>query len=76
MSFVNEGLGSFPDYFWRLPAVNQTGVPADESVPILTPMSPGDVASVLQRAGHADVAVLRGGFTGWAALSGHEPATG
>ena len=33
-------------------------------------------ASVLQRAGHADVAVLRGGFTGWAALSGHEPAIG
>jgi hydroxyacylglutathione hydrolase len=32
-------------------------------------------ASVLQRAGHADVAVLRGGFTGWTALAGHEPAT-
>ena len=26
-------------------------------------------ASVLQRAGHADVAVLRGGFTAWSALS-------
>jgi hydroxyacylglutathione hydrolase len=33
-------------------------------------------ASVLQRAGHADVAVLRGGFTGWAALPDHEPVTG
>ncbi len=33
-------------------------------------------ASVLQRAGHPDVAVLRGGFTGWTALAGHEPATG
>ena len=33
-------------------------------------------ASVLQRAGHRDVAVLRGGFTGWTALAGHEPATG
>jgi hydroxyacylglutathione hydrolase len=33
-------------------------------------------ASVLQRAGHADVAVLRGGFTGWTALAGHEAATG
>lgn len=33
-------------------------------------------ASVLQRAGHAGVAVLRGGFTGWSALPGHEPVTG
>lgn len=33
-------------------------------------------ASVLQRAGHRDVAVLRGGFTGWTTLAGHEPATG
>ncbi len=33
-------------------------------------------ASVLQRAGHADVAVLRGGFSGWSALEGHDPATG
>jgi len=33
-------------------------------------------ASLLQRAGHPDVAVLRGGFTGWTALPGHEPATG
>ena len=33
-------------------------------------------ASVLQRVGHRDVAVLRGGFTGWAALAGHEPAAG
>jgi glyoxylase-like metal-dependent hydrolase (beta-lactamase superfamily II)/rhodanese-related sulfurtransferase len=33
-------------------------------------------ASVLQRAGHGDVAVLRGGFTGWSAIAGHEPVTG
>jgi glyoxylase-like metal-dependent hydrolase (beta-lactamase superfamily II)/rhodanese-related sulfurtransferase len=33
-------------------------------------------ASVLQRAGHADVAVLRGGFTGWNAVGDHEPAAG
>jgi hydroxyacylglutathione hydrolase len=33
-------------------------------------------ASVLQRAGHADVAVLRGGFSGWTASAGHEAATG
>lgn len=32
-------------------------------------------ASVLQRAGHPDVAVLRGGFTGWSAIAGHDPAT-
>ena len=33
-------------------------------------------ASVLQRAGHAEVAVLRGGFNGWTAIAGHDPATG
>jgi glyoxylase-like metal-dependent hydrolase (beta-lactamase superfamily II) len=33
-------------------------------------------ASILQRVGHPDVAVLRGGFTGWTALAGHHPATG
>jgi len=33
-------------------------------------------ASVLQRAGHADVAVLRGGFSDWNTLDGHDPATG
>jgi rhodanese-related sulfurtransferase len=33
-------------------------------------------ASVLQRAGHSDVAVLRGGFTGWSAIAGHEVAVG
>jgi hydroxyacylglutathione hydrolase len=33
-------------------------------------------ASVLQRAGHRDVAVLRGGFTGWSAVAGHDPEVG
>ena len=33
-------------------------------------------ASVLQRAGHAEVAVLRGGFGGWTAIAGHDPVTG
>ncbi len=33
-------------------------------------------ASVLQRAGHPEVAVLRGGFTGWSAIEGHTPAVG
>jgi glyoxylase-like metal-dependent hydrolase (beta-lactamase superfamily II)/rhodanese-related sulfurtransferase len=33
-------------------------------------------ASVLQRAGHSEVAVLRGGFTGWTAIAGYEPVTG
>jgi 3-mercaptopyruvate sulfurtransferase SseA len=32
-------------------------------------------ASVLQRAGHADVAVLRGGFTGWSAVAGNTAET-
>jgi glyoxylase-like metal-dependent hydrolase (beta-lactamase superfamily II)/rhodanese-related sulfurtransferase len=30
-------------------------------------------ASVLQRAGHPDVAVVSGGFTGWSAVPGHVP---
>jgi hydroxyacylglutathione hydrolase len=30
-------------------------------------------ASVLQRAGHEDVGVVRGGFTAWSAIVGHEP---
>lgn len=33
-------------------------------------------ASVLQRAGHPDVAVVRGGFSEWSALPGHVPLTG
>jgi hydroxyacylglutathione hydrolase len=32
-------------------------------------------ASVLQRAGHDDVAVLRGGFTGWSAVAGNTAET-
>ena len=31
-------------------------------------------ASVLQRAGHRDVAVLHGGFTSWSAIDGHTPS--
>jgi glyoxylase-like metal-dependent hydrolase (beta-lactamase superfamily II)/rhodanese-related sulfurtransferase len=31
-------------------------------------------ASVLERAGHRDVAVLRGGFTGWSAIEANAPA--
>lgn len=33
-------------------------------------------ASVLERAGHADVAVLHGGFTAWSALADHTPVVG
>lgn len=33
-------------------------------------------ASILQRAGRGGVAVVRGGFTSWSAVPGHEPATG
>lgn len=33
-------------------------------------------ASVLQRAGHPDVAVVRGGFTGWSDIHGHTPTAG
>ena len=32
------GLGSFPDYFRRLPAVNQHGLPLHDDVPALTPL--------------------------------------
>jgi glyoxylase-like metal-dependent hydrolase (beta-lactamase superfamily II)/rhodanese-related sulfurtransferase len=46
-----DGLGSFPDYFRRLPAVNQAGVPAYDSVPTLTPLSPGEVAAVVASGG-------------------------
>jgi rhodanese-related sulfurtransferase len=33
-------------------------------------------ASILRRAGHDDVAVIRGGFTAWSALAGHQPGAG
>lgn len=38
-----SGLGSFPDYFWRLPAVNQHGLPLHETVPALVPLTVEDV---------------------------------
>jgi hydroxyacylglutathione hydrolase len=31
-------------------------------------------ASVLQRAGHREVAVLHGGFSAWSPIAGHTPA--
>jgi glyoxylase-like metal-dependent hydrolase (beta-lactamase superfamily II)/rhodanese-related sulfurtransferase len=33
-------------------------------------------ASVLQRSGHDDVAVLQGGFSAWTAIDEHDPVTG
>jgi hydroxyacylglutathione hydrolase len=33
------GLGSFPDYFRRLPSVNQHGLPLHDDVPALTPLA-------------------------------------
>lgn len=32
------GLGSFPDYFRRLPSINQHGLPLHDTVPALTPL--------------------------------------
>lgn len=134
------GFGSFPDYFRRLPSINQHGLPLHDTVPTLTPLGmdavdrlladgavvvepdaidrplldirqadefadghipdalnvelgalPGatvpdgpvatmcgkteramTAASVLERRGHRDVAVLRGGYTTWTA---HHQAT-
>lgn len=37
------GLGSFPDYFRRLPAVNQHGLPLHETVPTLSLLGVDDV---------------------------------
>lgn len=37
------GLGSFPGYFRRLPAVNQHGLPIHDDVPALTPLGVDDV---------------------------------
>lgn len=37
------GLGSFPDYFRRLPAVNQHGLPLHATVPTLAPLTVDDL---------------------------------
>lgn len=41
------GLGSFPDYFRRLPAVNQHGLPLHETVPTLSPLGVDDVERLM-----------------------------
>lgn len=48
--FVAEllaGLGSFPDYFRRLPGVNQRGLPIHDTVPALAPLRVEDVDELL-----------------------------
>jgi glyoxylase-like metal-dependent hydrolase (beta-lactamase superfamily II)/rhodanese-related sulfurtransferase len=42
-----RGLGSFPEYFRRLPAVNQRGVPAYDAVPALEPLTPDEVVDLV-----------------------------
>lgn len=41
------GFGSFPDYFRRLPSVNQHGLPLHDTVPALTPRTVDDVGQLL-----------------------------
>ncbi len=41
------GLGTFPDYFLRLPSVNQHGLPLHDDVPTLTPLDLGAVDALL-----------------------------
>lgn len=43
------GLGSFPDYFRRLPSVNQRGLPLHDSVPRLEPLDVEAVAGLVAR---------------------------
>lgn len=45
------GLGPFPPYFRALPALNKHGVPHYTSVPPLTPLTPVDVAAILDAGG-------------------------
>jgi glyoxylase-like metal-dependent hydrolase (beta-lactamase superfamily II)/rhodanese-related sulfurtransferase len=41
------GFGSFPDYFRRLPSINQHGLPVHEEVPALTPLDLGTVDRIV-----------------------------
>jgi hypothetical protein len=70
-----DGLGSFPGYFRRLPAVNQAGVPIHHTVPTLEPLTTDDLQDLV--VGGAVVVDARRiiDFDSWAALAGHEPAT-
>jgi len=45
------GLGSFPDYFRRLPSVNQHGLPVHETVPGLSRLTVDDVARIVAGGG-------------------------
>jgi rhodanese-related sulfurtransferase len=45
------GLGSFPDYFRRLPSVNQHGLPVHDTVPGLSPLTVDDVDRIVAAGG-------------------------
>lgn len=45
------GLGSFPDYFRRLPSVNQHGLPVHETVPGLSRLTVDDVDQIVAAGG-------------------------
>jgi glyoxylase-like metal-dependent hydrolase (beta-lactamase superfamily II)/rhodanese-related sulfurtransferase len=64
------GLGSFPHYFRRLPAVNRHGLALHDTVPALAPLAPGAVDALV-----ADGAVVVDARRVAAFAAGHLPGS-